>query len=134
MEGYVTADRAIYAPVPSFLTFCTQVTLNEGTHGLRDKSLTITDSPIIFRDTGTWLKLASQYDVIVCDKLLQLCLGSKIDSKVWITIPDGMLSSGLIEEEDYTIFGKKGAAWLRNALYIKKKTAADRICSCSGNI
>ena len=115
-EGYIKVDRAVYAPVPSFLNLCTQITLDEAAHGLRDEDLPIDDPPVFFQDTDSWQKLVLQYDVIVCDKLLQLCLGDNISPKIWINIPDGMLSNGLVKEDDYAIFGKKGAAWLRNAL------------------
>ncbi len=113
MEGYVKVDRAIYTPIPSFQTFCTQVTKDEYASGLHDEVLPIIDSPILFKDTQAWRELAAQYDIIVCDKLLQLCLGQVVTPELWINIPDGILSTGLVESEDYTIFGKKGAAWLR---------------------
>lgn len=116
VEGYVKVDRAVYAPVPSFLNFCTQIALDEVTHGLQDEYSPIGNPPVFFQDTDAWQKIASQYDIIVCDKLLQLCLGDTVPPKKWINIPDGILSNGLAKEEDYAIFGKKGASWLRNAL------------------
>jgi len=119
MEGYLRVDRAIYAPIPSFAAFCLQVTKQDNAQGLQDEVLPITDSPILFKDTQAWKELASQYDIIVCDKLMQLCLGDTVVPELWINIPDGILSTGLVKAEDYTIFGKKGAAWLRAAQNIK---------------
>lgn len=113
MEGYTKVDRAIYTPIDSFHAFCTQVTKDEYSYGLQDEALPIIDSPIFFKDTQAWKELASKYDIIVCDKLLQLCLEKAVTPELWINIPDGILSSDLPKSEDYTIFGKKGAAWLR---------------------
>lgn len=115
MEGYVKVDRAIYTPIPSLEAFSTQVTKDEHTRGLQDDMLPIIAPPILFKDTQAWKELASNYDIIVCDKLLQLCLGQAVTPELWINIPDGILSTSLVESTDYTIFGKKGATWLRAA-------------------
>lgn len=113
MDGQLTVDRAVYTPYNCLSSFYDSVSKLEATNGLEDSVLKITDQLIHIQDTKAWETLASQYDIIVCDKLMQLSLGNKAHPALWINIPDGIFSTGLVEENDYTIFGKKGAIWLR---------------------
>jgi len=113
MEGCRQVDRAVYAPVPSLAEFTARAASAARDNGLQDEVLSLADAPLQFSNTQEWQELSARYDIIICDRLMQLCLGDRVQPERWINIPDGIFSSGLLEEADYTIFGKKGAAWLK---------------------
>lgn len=115
MDGQLTVARAVYSPYASLSKFYDTVNELESSNGLEDTVLTIKDQLIHIKDTKEWEALASRFDIIVCDKLMRLSIENKVKPDLWINIPDGIFSAGLVKDEDYTIFGKKGAIWLRKA-------------------
>ena len=58
-------------------------------------------------------RLFKEHDLIIGDRIFEMSAEEKTDGRKWLDLPDPLLSHGIItNHQDYTIFGKKGAAWL----------------------
>lgn len=123
MQGIENAKRAVFTRIPS------QEKWYETAFKMAENSVSIFPDETIslsgveyFRNRTQWAELVEEADIIICDRLLKEIYESMPKAEAdqnrkWAYIPDLLLSSGIrkneeAKDEDYIIFGKKGAAWI----------------------
>lgn len=103
--GYARVTVALYAPVPSLKRYYREVSGETGW--------------ISFADTGAFLRLAEEADLVVGDPVYQEyldMLGNGENAPGLIPIPDPLVSGGQYLDMEYEIFGRKGGEYLRQGL------------------
>ncbi|MST82911.1 hypothetical protein FYJ60_11425 [Lachnospiraceae bacterium Oil+RF-744-WCA-WT-13] len=115
MRGFHRVTRAVYAPVQTMENWYRRVlkmadgdTLAES--GIQEEKLS---DVVYFRSGSHADKLFREHDLIIGDRIFKTSAEEEEVERKWLDLPDPLLSHGIItEHKDYTIFGKKGAAWL----------------------
>lgn len=123
MQGIENTKRTVFARIPSQEKWYeTAFKMAENSEVIfADETVSLSEVDC-FRNRSEWAKLVESADIILCDGLLKEIYESmpyvkKDNSKKWILMPEPLLSSGIKTEsnkndEDYIIFGKKGAAYI----------------------
>lgn len=112
-EGFTHVDTAMYAASPEKI-FLYNTALNKAS------ASTLEDSSLIpsmyFSDSAALQNIITKYDIIIGDKIFYNKLPNEVTKKQhWVYLPASGLTQNT-EKEFYTIFGKKGAAWLQKEL------------------
>lgn len=127
MQGIDKVKRAVFTRIPS------QEKWYETSFKMAENSVSIFPDETIplsqvecFRNRTQWAELVESADIIICDRLLKEIYESMPEAEAdenrkWVYIPDLLMSSGIrkneeAKDEDYIIFGKKGAAWIAEKL------------------
>lgn len=112
--GYKHVTRAVYTPLASTRAWYKKILSALNEENVITKYLL--EAPVYFGKEAELCELASDYDFVLADELLLDVLRVEGQKHHYVDIPDNVLSEGFCEHEKYTLFGKKGAAWLKSKL------------------
>lgn len=117
-EGYKNIDTALFLPISEQLSSYEDMLQKSCLFTLNQTSI---NPSTYFTNIDEWKAAAAKYDIIIGDKKFYDILPALLQHKQhWIYLPD----NGSGTNNDYTIFGKKGAAWLQNKLGLPITKAA----------
>lgn len=116
MLGCTQVTRAHYAPLASVKLWYERILTRAEGHGLltREGEIKVNGS-LSIGESEALEQLVQGAEIIISDEAFR-DMTWKTKGKLWIELPD-CLSSGIFkEQQDYQLFGKKGAAWLTSKL------------------
>ncbi|MDO4178579.1 MAG: hypothetical protein Q4D21_05240 [Phascolarctobacterium sp.] len=118
MQGCTQVVRAHYTPTPSIEAWYAKILTRAAGHGLQTETdeVSLTGSAAI-ADAQMLGELVAAADIIIGDAFLKP--ENMSSDKLWIDLPDNIYSLGKAAAGHYELFGKKGAAWLREKLAAK---------------
>lgn len=115
MKGFRRVTRAVYAPVQTMENWYRRVLKMADRDTLAEPGIQIEKlSDVVYFHSGSnAVRLFKEHDLIIGDRIFEMSAEEKTDGRKWLDLPDPLLAHGIItNHQDYTIFGKKGAAWL----------------------
>lgn len=114
MCGITQTVRCVYAPVKTQASWYRSV-LRQADQAMPGRNFR--DVQYV-ADEKAWEQLVRAADLVIADAVLACSLPDTVRKKVrWIDLPNPVLSHGIRTAlPEYTIFGKKGAAWLQSRM------------------